>query len=459
MLSLDWRTLAIVLAAYAMCSFTVAHADAPLDPTFSYDGRPYVYPIGFAEAQIHSIAQDLDHRLVTGGYIRTSGGPDSLLVTRHKISPPGVLDTSFNGSGFAANPFGTIYDSPAAAIAIDHHGRIVEAGNWELFRGSCGTMGGQPVNYFAVGRFLNEDGANDGKSDPEFQFGSSPAGIAGVLVGDCESSSGASALAIGSDDSVVAIGNAYDGVHDVTGVVKWTPTGALDSTFGSGSIVMLPRGDFDVFAGGVAVDRSNRIIVAAWGLTRHPDTALVYRLNSDGTLDSTFGDYGVATFDFLGPTGQVCCIALDADEHIVIAGDSDADPSTDSIFVARVNSDGTADKKFGSSGFVNLANRVGQSGIGGLTIDDRGRPLVAGSSADFSYATATLIHLNRDGSINASVGLNGVFTVPFGFDSSFASAVLVDELGRPTISIIADDRLGYVPALVRFDELFGDGFD
>ncbi len=459
MFSADGRTLSIVLCLSVACSPTSAHADAPLDPSFSYDGRPYVYSLGGAEAEVLSIAEDFDHRLVTGGYIRTSGGPYSMLVTRQSVSPPGVLDHSFNGSGMAANPFGTFYDSRVGAVAIDHHGRIVEAGQWQIFRSSCGTTGGQLVNYFAAARFLNENGANDGKPDPAFQSGSSPSGAVGVLVGDCKYSSGVTSLAIGSDDSVVAIGNAYDGVHDVTAVVRWTSTGAIDTAFGSGGVVMLPRGDYDVFAGGVAVDSANRTIVAAWGLTRHPDTALVYRLNSDGTLDSTFGAAGTASFDTLGPTGRVCCIALDSDGSIVIAGDSDVDPSTDGIFVARLTSDGTADKKFGSSGFANLASRLGASGSAGLTIDDHGRPLVAGVSADFSYGVATLVHLNRDGSINASVGFGGVFTMPFGLDSSSATAVLVDEFGRPNISIIALDRLGYVPALARFDEMFGDGFD
>lgn len=458
MLSVLWRTVVVTLLGSCVCWSMHARADAPLDPTFAYDGRPYVYPIGAANAGVLSIAQDFEHRLVTGGSIRTSSGPSGLLITRHEISPSGVLDPSFNGTGFATNPFGTFNDSSASAIAIDHQGRIVEAGTWQLFR-SCGTSGSQPVNYFAVARFINDDGPDAGKPDPAFQFGSSPSGTAATLVGDCEFSTGAVALAIGSDDSIVAIGNAFDGTQDVTAVVRWTSTGALDSGFGSGGIVMLPRGDFDVFAGGVAIDSANRIVVASWGLTRHTDSALIYRLNTDGTLDSTFASAGIATFDFLGPSGRVCCVALDTENHIVITGDSDAHYPLDGIFVARLKSDGTADQTFGAAGFVDLTPRIGESNSAGLTIDSHGRPLVVGSSAEFSYAAATLVHLNRDGSINASVGFDGIFTVNLGLDSSGATAILVDDFGRPTIAINASDRDGDVPVLVRFDELFGDGFD
>jgi hypothetical protein len=163
--------------------------------------------------------------------------------------------------------------------------------------------------------------------------------------------------------------------------------------------------------------------------------------------------------DFLGPSGSVCCVAVDNEGGIIITGEADTKTDTDRLFVARLNQNGSIDRTFGSSGFSRPFISMSDSGSSGLTIDSKGRPLVAGYSADFAYGVATLVHFNRDGSLNTAVGFGGVFTTPLGLDSSFATSVLVDSYGRPNVTIGAYDRDGSIPILVRYDEMFGDGFD
>jgi uncharacterized delta-60 repeat protein len=113
------------------------------------------------------------------------------------------------------------------------------------------------------------------------------------------------------------------------------------------------------------------------------DVALV-RLNSDGTLDPSFGAAGVARFALGAATGgardTVYGFTLDGAGRLVLFGSTKASGRTDSDrFVARLTAAGQLDGTFGAGGLARLDRPGNDSPRHGLVQAD-GKILMAGYS-------------------------------------------------------------------------------
>ena len=136
----------------------------------------------------------------------------------------------------------------------------------------------------------------------------------------------ADAVAVQPDGKIVVAGSSYDAVeYDEFALLRYNSDGSLDSTFGDGGIVITSIGDItEDRAYAVAIQPDGKIIVA--GESFH-DFA-VARYNSDGRLDDSFGDGGIVTTDFGGESAAGYAVAIQADGKIVVAGAGDVyDPS------------------------------------------------------------------------------------------------------------------------------------
>ena len=193
--------------------------------------------------------------------------------------------------------------------------------------------------------------------------------------------------------------------------------------------------------------------------------ALLARYTSSGELDTSFGSAGFVQIAVLGDYGQVCCVAIDSRDRIVVAGTVDTSVTPDAYrpdaFVRRLRNDGSADEAFGLHGVVYPSPSELTEGSS-LTLDKKDRPYVTGAASTIysPYRSEVLFHLNLDGSLNEAVGFQGIYTTALGFSSTYGTSVLVDPSGRPTVAALAyDSDSRQVPVLIRYDEMFGDGFD
>src|SRR5207237_218370 len=123
------------------------------------------------------------------------------------------------------------------------------------------------------------------------------------------------------------------------------------------------------------------------------DFAMV-RYNSDGSLDSHFGNGGKVFTDFAGRDDSASSIAIQANGKIVVAGGAGLDAPPYEVFaLARYTSDGSLDTAFGTGGKVttDFGSSFG-SFAGGMTLQADGKIVVVGSSyqsgtgSDFALA-------------------------------------------------------------------------
>jgi uncharacterized delta-60 repeat protein len=174
----------------------------------------------------------------------------------------------------------------------------------------------------------------------------------------------------------------------------YSQAGSLDSSFGTGGKVVTSINSGADKAYAVALQTDGKIIVA--GMTTNAATGKDFaclRYNSDGTLDGTFGTSGIVTNDGqIGSDDVVYSIAIQADGKIILAGFSD-DGTNKNAALIRLNTNGTLDTSFGTSGKVftdfitGRADEVKTVKIHSLT----GNIIVGGTSALTSTNSQAII--------------------------------------------------------------------
>lgn len=154
--------------------------------------------------------------------------------------------------------------------------------------------------------------------------------------------------------------------------------GSISSRFGA---VRVTHGDGERSVSDFAVDSRGRVLVAGSSTTtpgtgQSSENAFVVRYTPDGKLDPSFGEEGVVVTDFGLPGPRVAAgesasasqvrafgIAVDQNDKVVITGTrlSAVGPCRGTVglpheeaFVARLDSNGRRDTSFGNAGVVSL---------------------------------------------------------------------------------------------------------
>ncbi|MGQ2984170.1 T9SS type A sorting domain-containing protein [Flavobacterium sp.] len=128
--------------------------------------------------------------------------------------------------------------------------------------------------------------------------------------------------------------------------------GTLDSSFGNGGKVTTNVNGLEK-AHGVVVQADGKIVIG--GYTNNANTGndfLCIRYNANGTIDTNFGTNGIATFDLQpGADDMAYSIDIDSSGKLYLAGYSD-DGTNKNGAVIRLNTDGSLDNSFGTGGKV-----------------------------------------------------------------------------------------------------------
>lgn len=147
-------------------------------------------------------------------------------------------------------------------------------------------------------------------------------------------------------------------------------SGVVDESFGNNGFVnTVINGTYNVTRATVLQPDGKIIVVGQAG---KPSTyiAVAARFNTDGSIDTSFGEDG----NVLMPIGTMKSfatdVALQADGKIVMSGYT-WDNVTGNIFALRLNTDGTFDNTFGSNGVALVDN--GSDVSEAVTIQDDGK--------------------------------------------------------------------------------------
>ncbi len=355
------------------------NTDGNLDASFGQGGR--VLTSMGRPTDIHGIALQADGKIVAAGlYITSQGTADTALA---RYNSDGTLDGTF-GQGGLLTPDRARFGGVADDIVVQPDGKLVVSGAL-----STPVSVSAPNNGFILARY-NADGS------PDAAFGKGgrttlPFAYAGAT----------KRVALEPDGKIVVAGGAERVLGDGSAVVvlRYLADGSsLDTSFGANGTVSLYFGGPSQ-AGGVAVQADGKVVV---GGSVVGGSFGVYRLNVNGTRDTSFGQGGLAT----GAAGLARDLVLAADGKIVETGET---------AVARYNADGTLDTSFGGTGSVPLLF-AGLAGHGrGVAVLPGGAVVVAGYTQGERSPDGpmTVNRYTAAGNLDASFATGGTAVTPF----------------------------------------------
>jgi uncharacterized delta-60 repeat protein len=246
--------------------------------------------------------------------------------------------------------------------------------------------------------------AQAGQLDPTFGTG----GIVTTDFGNQINSdvATANAVTIQPDGKIVVCGGApgSNGFPNAA-VVRYNPDGSLDNGFGNAGVNVV-LGQFEILTA-IALQTDGKI-VATGAAGEDID---VFRFNSNGTLDSTFGTNGIASFFALGVLNSG--IVVQPDGNILVGNGQ---------LLIRFLPTGQLDLTFGSGGSARVAGFTPTA----LALLSNGKILVASALISSGFENPGFVtRYNSDGSLDASFGINGQLSVP-----GPASAMVLLNAGR-----------------------------
>src|SRR5579871_2415380 len=143
-------------------------------------------------------------------------------------------------------------------------------------------------------------------------------------------------------------------------LVRYLPTGALDLTFGTSGFAQTFFGSFNL-PQSLALQSDGKIVLAGVGSN---NVFAVARFNPNGSLDNTFGTGGATT---VGVSGLLtsAVLVLQPNGQLLLAG-SDL-PScracSPQLVMTRFNSNGTLDTTFGNHGTLTAPNPMDPTAV------------------------------------------------------------------------------------------------
>lgn len=216
-----------------------------------------------------------------------------------RLLPSGQVDTSFGKNGAASLIEGS------SVIALLPSGQILALSSFTF---SAGTV----ARYNA-----------DGSLDRTFAINGQAAGLGGIAA-ITPLSSGKFLLGGAINAVVPPIGSvSTEGFLSL----RYNTTGSLDSTFGkSGGVITVFPGDAFSAAASLAVQTNGDLVAAGTAEVSNPAFGLsqasfaLARYTSSGALDTTFGTGGRVTTAFGSDSASIVAIALQSDGKIVAVG-------------------------------------------------------------------------------------------------------------------------------------------
>jgi uncharacterized delta-60 repeat protein len=421
-------------------------ANGDLDPAFGNAGISYSGWWNGGES--FGAGLQSDGRIVVVGQQPHSAGGTDFVTKRHSIegypSPfgPGAYSEYLGVTTSIAGG----EDIPVG-MAVAPDGKIFVAGR---FRRTPENLFSPQDEDFAVVRLTAA-----GVPDPKF----SGDGRLTTSIASGASTDRALAMVLQPDGKLIVAGSASDGTTTTGALVRYLANGNLDTTFG-GTGKVLPAGSA---LGAVALQKDGKIITA--GSVR----VVVSNLNTsdirisrhlpNGSLDRTFDGDGIAqiSFDEFN-TETIRRILVQPDGRILLAGDS-----ASQMLLARLNTNGSLDPTFGSNGrLITTLGGNRYSSARAIALQSDGRIVVAGVTGDTGTVVRSgLARFASDGSADPTFGIGGRVTTVISSTGSGFNDVQIQADGKLVAGGWAGmpDNRGFALARYRTDGSLDTGFN
>ncbi len=214
-------------------------------------------------------------------------------------------------------------------------------------------------------------------------------------------------LVMDGNEKIVLTGYAHNGNDDDLLLVRLNRDGSLDDSFGTDGVVFYDNGDRNDYGRGIALQKDGKIVVTARSTGGGTSQALMLRYENDGTPDALFGVNGVVVYESGGGNDGFRDLALQPDGKIVVSGYTRTALGFE-ILTARFSANGIPDNSFGKSGIVKYDGGNGNAGARGIAIMPQGKIVVSGSNDNGSDLDVVVLMYDENGFPDSGFGSDGV---------------------------------------------------
>ena len=419
------------------------HSNGRLDTSFGNGGK-ITSSLGTGDDDAYAVSVVAGGKIIVAGTSDNGNNSDFALI---RYNTDGSLDTSFSNDGKITTDFGASEDN-ANAMRVQTDGKI-------LVSGTSHGLGGI---RFALARY-NSDGSLDTSFNDTGKLTTSLAPF----------DDRAYALSLQEDGKILVAGESWNGSNNNFAVVRYLSNGQLDDSFANhGKLITALNPSYDS-ARAMQLQSDGKIVVAGFSTAANHSQILLIRYNSDGSLDTSFGNNGKTSAEWNDFDTYGYALSLQTDGKILVAGTSNTDNQEQIISVARFNTDGSLDRFFttpnstipgasaiiiNSHAHVYDAELAAQGHYQGayVTLMRHG-----GNNPDDHFVGSGKLSFNGNAVLLSGVNIgnvsqaNGALTIIF---NNNATQDLVDE----TLSAIAYNNTSATPPdSVSIDWLFSDG--
>lgn len=397
-----------------LLSSSVFAGAGDLDPTFGDGGKvvtdvPQAARIYTADRPSPLIEQP-DGKMLVAAELRL-----------WRLNIDGSLDQSFGASGEAN------LSAPAKALALQPDGKVivgVTTGN---------TWAGRASDWGLV-RVLH-----DGRIDSSFGDNGMVTVDFGATAGDYfdgESFERIEGVFVQDDGRILLVGSVFNGpgLGGGIGFMMFGPDGALDLTFGQSGRQFFEPDAFGTLSPAiwgwhspvrVAEQVDGKLVLASITTATNPnDTVYLMRLNSEGSVDVSFGQSGVSTYTkHAYPYPEIGDIEIVNDGRIFVLASMNIGGRNNNPSILAFNADGTFDQGFGNEGLETVDLSVfgdDPPSFDYIDIKGNGSIVLGGTRLKYEWGNGGLLNyyndlavlaLNPDATIDTGFGANGMVSL------------------------------------------------
>jgi len=191
--------------------------------------------------------------------------------------------------------------------------------------------------------------------------------------------------------------------------------GSLDPTFGTSGIITTSFGVGVDALGGFEQSNGDIVVVAGFDVESTESTAIgLVRYTSTGRLDTTFGTNGSTVTTFPGFTFAATGFAVQPNGDILVAGTATTSGGIDDFGLARFTSNGALDTTFDTGGLVTTRVGTEQDNQSALLLQSNGQIVVGGfedGGGKKIPGQTALVRYNSNGSLDTTFGTGGISLV------------------------------------------------
>ncbi|MFM7015359.1 MAG: T9SS type A sorting domain-containing protein [Bacteroidota bacterium] len=185
--------------------------------------------------------------------------------------------------------------------------------------------------------------------------------------------------------------------------------GAFDLTFANAGIGTYMPGTLQDVGYSITGLPDSSIYALSAAKINNISSSVVMHFNEDGTVDSSFGTNGKALIQ-VGTSTYMYGMALQSDGKIVAVGLTYTTVSDGNFLTCRINTDGSIDTTFGNNGYAIQSFGTGEDGAKAVKILSDGSILVAGY-ANSGTKKCAFVKYDTDGNLITSFGLSGTSVI------------------------------------------------